>query len=93
MKTLLTALATAAILTVTQTVLATDINQGKSLTQENCVSCHDDSIYTREERRVNSMDALRAQVQRCEANLNLTWFPEEVDAVIEYLNTSYYNFQ
>jgi mono/diheme cytochrome c family protein len=93
MKALLTAVATTAILSATQTVLAIDINQGKSLNQENCVSCHDDGIYTREERRVTSMDALRAQVQRCEANLNLTWFPEDVDAVVEYLNTSFYKFQ
>jgi mono/diheme cytochrome c family protein len=93
MKALLTAVATTAILSATQTVLVIDINQGKSLNQENCVSCHDDGIYTREERRVTSMDALRAQVQRCEANLNLTWFPEDVDAVVKYLNTSFYKFQ
>ncbi len=93
MKTLISALVTTAVLAASQTVVATDINLGKSLQQKNCMSCHDDGIYSREDRRVTSSDALRAQVQRCETNLNLQWFPEDVDAVIEYLNTSYYKFQ
>ena len=93
MKTLISAFVTTAVLAVSQAVLATDINHGKSLQQKNCMSCHDDSIYSREDRRVTSMDALRAQVQRCETSLNLQWFPEDVDAVIEHLNTSYYKFQ
>jgi len=57
------------------------------------MSCHDDGMYTREDRRVTTMDALRHQVQRCETNLNLAWFPEDVDAVIEYLNTTFYKFK
>ena len=93
MKTLISALVTTAVLAASQTVVATDINLGKSLQQKNCMSCHDDGIYSREDRRVTSSDALRAQVQRCETNLNLQWFPEDVDAVIEYLNTSFYKFQ
>jgi hypothetical protein len=93
MKTLISAFITTAVLAASQAVVATDINLGKSLQQKNCMSCHDDGIYSREDRRVTSSDALRAQVQRCETNLNLQWFPEDVDAVIEYLNTSYYKFQ
>jgi hypothetical protein len=93
MKTLLTALVTPCLLAASQATFAVDINHGKSLQLENCMGCHDDSVYTREERRVTSMDALRSQVQRCETNLNLQWFPEDVDAVIEYLNTSFYQFK
>lgn len=93
MKILITAFVTTAMLAASQTVVAIDINHGKSLQQKSCMSCHDDGIYSREERRVTSSDALRAQVQRCETNLNLQWFPEDVDAVIEYLNTSFYKFQ
>jgi hypothetical protein len=93
MKTSITLLVTTAILATSQTVLAIDASHGKSLQQENCMGCHDDSVYTREGRRVTSMDALRAQVQRCETNQGLQWFPEDVDAVIEYLNTSFYKLQ
>ena len=93
MKTLLLILITTGLATLGSASFAIDVNHGKSLQQENCMSCHDDGIYTREERRVTTLDALRQQVQRCETNLNLTWFPEDVDAVIEYLNTSFYKFK
>ena len=93
MRTLIKALVTTTVVAGSHGALAVDANHGKSLQQENCMSCHDDTIYTREDRRVSSMDALRSQVQRCDANLNLQWFPEDVDAVIEYLNTSFYQFK
>ena len=93
MKTSILILITTGLATLGSASFAIDVNHGKSLQQENCMSCHDDGIYTREERRVTTLDALRQQVQRCETNLNLTWFPEDVDAVIEYLNTSFYKFK
>ena len=93
MKTSLLIFITAGLATLSSSVFAIDVNHGKSLQQENCMRCHDDSMYTREERRVTTHDALKAQVQRCETNLNLTWFPEDVEAVTEYLNTTFYKFK
>lgn len=93
MKTSILILITTGLATLSSSSFAIDANHGKSLQQDNCMSCHDDGIYTREERRVTTLDALRQQVQRCETNLNLTWFPEDVDDVIEYLNTSFYKFK
>ena len=74
-------------------LLAIDINHGKMLQQKNCMSCHDDGMYTRENPRVTTHDALHSQVQRCETTLDLKWFPEDVDAVTEYLNQTFYKFQ
>ena len=74
-------------------LLAIDINHGKVLQQKNCMSCHDDAMYTRENPRVTTHDALHSQVQRCETTLDLKWFPEDVDAVTEYLNQTFYKFQ
>jgi mono/diheme cytochrome c family protein len=93
MKTSLLIFITTGLVTLSSSAFAIDVNHGKSLQQDNCMSCHDDGMYTREERRVTTLDALRQQVQRCETNLNLQWFPEDVDAVIEYLNTSFYKFK
>ena len=93
MKTSLLTLITTGLVMASSSSAAVDINHGKSLQQQNCMRCHDDSIYTREERRVTARDALQRQVQRCETNLNLAWFPEDVDAVTEYLNTSFYKFK
>jgi hypothetical protein len=71
---------------------AADAERGKKLVAENCTACHDDSVYTRKQRRVNSMDDLKKQVKRCEFNLDLAWFDEDVSDVVSYLNSTYYKF-
>ena len=72
---------------------AADIKKGKTLQQENCMRCHDDGMYTRENRFIKDLTGLRAQVQRCESTLDLTWFDEDVDAVTNYLNKEFYKFK
>ena len=59
----------------------------------NCTSCHDDAVYTRKDRRVTSLAGLKKQVQRCELSLGLKWFDEDIDAVTDYLNSTYYKFK
>jgi mono/diheme cytochrome c family protein len=86
-------LTTACLLVTSNTLLAADINNGKQLQQKNCMSCHDDSVYSREDRRVNSLAGLRTQVQRCESTLGLKWFDEETDDVTAYLNNTFYHFK
>ena len=81
------------LLSTSNTLLAADIKNGKQLQQKNCMSCHDDGMYTRDERRVKNLSSLRSQVQRCESTLGLTWFDEEVDDVTAYLNKSFYKFK
>jgi len=66
---------------------------GATLHQENCTSCHDDSVYKRKDRRVTDMAGLTKQVKRCEQSLGLTWFDEDTDAVVAYLNSTYYKFK
>ena len=70
---------------------AADVGHGKSLQQKNCMGCHDDAMYTRENRKVTSLGGLQKQVVRCEQSLGLQWFDEDVADVTEYLNTSYYH--
>ena len=86
-------LVTLSLLAASNPLLAADIKNGKKLQQKNCMSCHDDSMYTRDNRRIKSLPALRTQVQRCESTLGLTWFDEEVDDVTAYLNQSFYKFK
>ena len=70
-----------------------DVERGKELHDANCVKCHDSSVYTREDRFVTSRDSLKTQVQRCNVNLGTQWFDEDVNAVTDYLNTTYYKFE
>ena len=68
-------------------------DNGQTLVDQNCIQCHGSEIYTRPDRKVNSLDGLGRQVRRCETNLQLRWFDEDVEAVTGHLNRSYYRFK
>ena len=72
---------------------AADVQAGKKLHDQHCMQCHDSGVYTREDRRVNSLDALHKQVRRCDASLGLRWFDQDVESVVKYLNQTWYNFE
>ncbi len=42
---------------------------------------------------MTSLAGLKKQVQRCELSQGLKWFDEDVDDVVNYLNTTYYKFK
>ena len=71
---------------------AADIGNGDDLHFTHCTGCHDDSVYTRDNRRVKTLQRLAEQVRFCKDSLELTWFDEDVDDVIAYLNQAYYHF-
>lgn len=77
----------------TSPVHAADSGHGKQLQQENCMSCHDDGMYTRENRKISTPGGLNNQVRRCESTLGLQWFDEDIDDVSAYLNDSFYKFK
>jgi len=58
-----------------------------------CIACHDSSVYTRSNRRVQSLPALETQVRQCDANIGTKLFNEDVTAVVHYLNDTYYKFK
>ncbi len=72
--------------------LAADIENGDDLHFESCTGCHDDSLYTRADRKVKDLDHLGRQVRFCKDAVGATWFDDEVDDVIAYLNATYYKF-
>ncbi len=72
---------------------ASDLAHGKQLKQTNCMSCHGDEMYTREDRKITTREGLRNQVRRCELTLGLQWFDEDIDDVSGYLNNAFYKFK
>jgi cytochrome c553 len=92
MKLLLHTTALALLLGALPATQAADAERGKQLVKDNCTSCHDDSVYSRKDRRVTSLDGLKKQVKRCELNLGLRWFDEDIQNVVGYLNKTYYKF-
>jgi len=73
-------------------VQAFDFENGKALHNENCVRCHDESVYTRENKIVQNFQQLRARVVQCELMAELAWFDEEIDDVTAFLNDAFYHF-
>ena len=58
-----------------------------------CTSCHGNSVYTRPDRRVQSLDALSAQINACGHGSGQPLGAEERNALIRYLNERYYRFK
>ena len=67
--------------------------RGKQLHDKKCMKCHDNGVYTRENRFISSREALKRQVQRCNLNVGAQWFDEDVNDVVLYLNESFYKFK
>ena len=73
-------------------VLAVDLKNGKLLHDENCLRCHNESKYTREDRMIKNFQELHERIKQCELMAELTWFDEEIDDVAAYLNDQFYRF-
>ena len=76
-----------------------DINAGKALVNQHCISCHASSfggdgsaIFKRENTLVKSSKGLLAQVRNCNTMIGLKWFEDEELNVAAYLNQTYYKF-
>jgi mono/diheme cytochrome c family protein len=91
-----------AVLTLVTNAYAADkveLQAGEKLVKTHCISCHASSyggdgsgIYTREYRKVRSLNGLKAQVTNCNTMLNLKWFDDDEQQVVQYLNHTYYHF-
>jgi hypothetical protein len=69
-----------------------EIKTGEALYKANCLGCHKDEVMTRAERRVKDIAQLDSQVRLCDANLNLQWMDDDIEAVAKYLNLHFYHF-
>ena len=76
-----------------------DAKAGKALAERDCIACHEQrfkpasAIYTRADRRVTSATRLLAQVQVCNTELRVNYFPEDEENVAAFLNDNYYKFK
>lgn len=57
-----------------------------------CMACHDNDVYTRDDRKMKSYEMLQNQVARCDANLGAGLFPDDMDQLTNYLNDTFYKF-
>lgn len=73
---------------------------GKDLHDANCLSCHaslmggdPNVIYTRSDRRVNTIEGLKNQVTRCKTTVGVPWPEDQIQDVVEYLNSNFYKIK
>ncbi len=83
-----------ALLTISVNSFAYDAEEAKSMYEEDCTKCHDSSVFTRpaKERKVNDLAALKKQVSRCVGATGASWFEEDEENVVHYLNENFYKF-
>ena len=79
---------------------AGDPAEGRKLVAEHkCEICHNNktlgdakAVYLRKDRKVTSLEKLRAQVALCNSELSLKLFPDDEEHIVAYLNSTYYKF-
>jgi mono/diheme cytochrome c family protein len=66
--------------------------RGRALYEAHCEQCHTPNIHSRANKLPLTRDELAAIVDHFRRAEGLAWTPEEVDAVVEYLNRTRYRF-
>ena len=75
------------------TALPGDIADGKRLHDANCMGCHNTDVYTREDRVVQTLDALKEQLVSCSHMARAEFSTSETEDLLKYLNDEFYHFR
>jgi hypothetical protein len=70
-----------------------DSADGKRLHDANCMGCHDTGIYTRKDRLVQSLDALKKRLGDCSHMAKKEFSAIETQNIMKYLNDEFYQFR
>lgn len=75
-----------------------DVSRGQKLHEEKCAGCHkaphNAAFYTsRVGKKYPTKESLKTMVQSCVTYFDVPWFEEEVQAVTDYLNQTYYKYK
>ncbi|TAL18644.1 hypothetical protein EPN96_00615 [bacterium] len=67
-------------------------NEGMALVEKNCNTCHNGDIYSKEMRKIESLEKLKEGVEKCAKAAETNWTDKQKEAVVHYLNANYYKF-
>ncbi len=77
----------------TTPALPGDTQRGEQLHTTHCMGCHDESLYTRKNRQITSLQALHEQINACGHNLPRRFSADEVRDLVKYLNDRFYRLE
>lgn len=66
--------------------------RGKSLYENHCRGCHDDTVHIREKHKAANFADIVKFVARWETELKLGWSAEDRADVANYINGQFYNY-
>ena len=69
-----------------------DAASGKRLYEAHCTECHDTSVLTRQDRFVQSLEALQEQLLSCAHMAGKQLSETEAQDLLKYLNDEFYHF-
>ena len=93
MKHIIAVLAAVTLCGVAFNTFAADIEKGKALHDAKCMGCHDTHQYTRPNRIIHTLEDLHGRVEFCDSAASAGFTPDDIDNVVEYLNTTFYKFK
>jgi len=67
--------------------------RGQMLYENQCMSCHESGVHIRTRQQVESLPQLRARVLYWADYLQLHWGREEVEDVVDHLDSQFYRFE
>jgi cytochrome c553 len=70
-----------------------DSAEGKRLFDAHCTECHQTDIFTRKDRKVQSLAALKEQLVACSHAAKVDFSAGEMQDLLKYLNDQFYHFQ
>ena len=76
-----------------QAALPGNATMGKQLHEANCIKCHDAGVYTRKDRKIDSVAALSEQMGACSHAAQVILTDDEQQHLVKYLNERYYKFK
>lgn len=66
--------------------------EGQRLHAAKCVACHDSKVYTRADRQVRSLEALRERIDACGHMARIELSEADQKNLVKYLNEQFYRF-
>lgn len=69
-----------------------DLDRGRLLYENHCIVCHTSKVHRRFPPSAIDMDALRYIVKVWVEEQKLSWTPEDIEDVVQYLDRTHYRF-